>query len=105
MENSIFQVVYKKIILLQNVNKGIDNMTNIKKLLGKKIKTYREKKGLTQEELAEKIGINSRSVSLIECGTNFITADTLTNIINALDVSPKALFDFDDDYVNKKEVK
>ena len=105
MENSIFQVVYKKIILLQNVNKGIDNMTNIKKLLGKKIKTYREKKGLTQEELAEKIGINSRSVSLIECGTNFITADTLTNIINALDVSPKALFDFDDDYVNKKEIK
>mgnify|MGYP005780728923 CR=1 FL=1 len=75
------------------------------KNIGKKIKTLREQAGLTQEKLTEKIGINSRSVSLIECGTNFITADTLTNIINALDVSPKALFDFEDDYVNKKEVK
>ena len=30
-------------------------MTNIKKLLGKKIKFYREKADLTQEQLAEKI--------------------------------------------------
>ena len=47
-------------------------MNNIKKLLGKRIKIHREKAKLTQEQLAEKIGINSRSLSLIECGSNFI---------------------------------
>ena len=66
MEFSIFQVVYINANLLQNMKKEIKNMSNIKVLLGKKLKFYREKANLTQEQLAEKIGINSRSVSLIE---------------------------------------
>lgn len=48
-------------------------MSEIKKKLGKKIKYYREQKGLTQEELAEKLDFNCRSLSFIECGTNFVT--------------------------------
>ncbi len=105
MEFSIFQVVYIKRNLLQNMNIGIDNMNDVKKLLGKKIKHYREKANLTQEKFAEKIGINSRSVSLIERGTNFITAQTLEKIVDTLGVSFKNLFDFDDEYINKIEVK
>lgn len=105
MEFSILQVVYIKIILLHNVNKGIDNMKNVKKLLGKNIKYYREQANLTQEQLAEKIGINNRSISLIECGTTFVSADTLTNIVNALDISYKKLFDFDDELCDNIEVK
>ena len=77
-------------------------MTNIKKLLGKKIKFYREKADLTQEQLAEKISINSRSLSLIERGNNFITAETLSSIAEALNVTPKKLFDFDDEFVDPK---
>lgn len=105
MEFSILQLVYIKIILLHNVNKGIDNMKNVKKLLGKKIKYYREKANLTQEQLSEKIGINNRSISLIECGTTFVSAETLTNIVSALNINFKKLFDFDDEYSNNKEVK
>ena len=105
MEFSIFQVVYINANLLQNMKKEIKNMSNIKVLLGKKLKFYREKANLTQEQLAEKIGINSRSVSLIERGANFITAETLEKIIFALDISPKALFDFEEDYINKQKVK
>ncbi len=80
-------------------------MNDIKKLLGKRIKHFRELQNITQEELAEKVGINSRSVSLIECGSNFVTAQTLNAIAKALDTSPKKLFDFDDEYTVKSDIK
>ena len=70
-------------------------MSDIKKKLGKKIKYYRELKGLTQEELAERIDFNCRSLSFIECGTNFVTADSLEKLCRELCVTPKQLFDFD----------
>ncbi len=70
-------------------------MTDIKKHFGKKVKYFREQKQLTQEQLAEKLEMNCRSLSFIECGTNFVSADTLENICKVLDVSPKQLFDFD----------
>lgn len=89
-------------VLLDNMEKDILSMINIKKLLGKRIKFYREKKKMTQEQLAENIGINSRSLSLIECGTNFVTAQTLENIASALEISPKKLFDFEEEDENKK---
>jgi len=80
-------------------------MNNIKKSLGKKIKFYREARELTQEQLAEKIGINSKSLSTIECGQNFVTAQTLENISSALNVSIKKLFDFEDNYIEDKKIK
>ena len=105
MENSYCQTVHLRVILTQNMIKGLLSMTNIKKLLGKKIKFYREKADLTQEQLAEKISINSRSLSLIERGNNFITAETLSSIAEALNVTPKKLFDFDDEFVDPKITK
>ncbi len=105
MENSYCQTVHLRVILTQNMIKGILSMTNIKKLLGKKIKFYRKKADLTQEQLAEKISINSRSLSLIERGNNFITAETLSSIAEALNVTPKKLFDFDDEFVDPKITK
>ena len=77
---------------------------NIKKLLGKKIKELRIKRGFTQEQLSEKIGIGERNLSKIECGNNFVTAETLSNLLNALKVSAKDLFDFDY-YKNENEIK
>jgi len=68
---------------------------NIKELFGKKLKEIRLKLDLTQEELAEKIGISSKSLSQIELGNNFVSAETLTEICKALNISPKILFDFD----------
>lgn len=68
--------------------------TDIKKLLGKRIKELRTKQGLTQEVLAEKIGVGQRNLSKIECGSNFVTSETLSNILSALNVEAKELFDF-----------
>ena len=69
-------------------------MSDIKKNLGRNIKYYRNLRKLTQEELAERLDMNARSLSFIECGTNFITAQTLEKLCNILNVTPKQLFDF-----------
>lgn len=80
-------------------------MGEIKKKFGKNLKYYRELKKLTQEQLAEKIEMNVRSVSFIECGTNFVTAKTLEKICKTLEVSPKQLFDFDFPAKKPQEIK
>ncbi len=81
-------------------------MEEIKKKFGKNVKYYRELNGLTQEELSEKIDLNCRSLSFIECGTNFVTAKTLALLCKYLNTTPKQLFDFEyypDDNVNLNE--
>ena len=67
---------------------------NIKSEFGRKIKEKRLLRNLTQEQLAEKIGISPKSLSQIELGNNFVTADNIEKICNALNISPKSLFDF-----------
>ena len=67
----------------------------MKELLGKRIKELRIKKRLTQEELAEIVGMGERNLSKIECGINFVSADTLQKLAIALNTSPKDLFDFE----------
>ena len=55
-------------------------MTDIKELFGKKIKELRIKRGLSQEQLAESIGIAERNLSKIECGKNFIRAEKIEKL-------------------------
>lgn len=68
---------------------------NIKKQLGAKIKRLRQNRGLTQEQLAEKIDIATRTLCGIENGENFLTAETLEKIMAILKVSSSELFAFD----------
>lgn len=68
---------------------------DVRILLGKRIKELRNKKGLTQEKLAEMVDIGERNLSKIECGAHFVTADTLSKILSALDVEARELFDYE----------
>ena len=68
----------------------------LKKKLGKKIKNIRKSKNITQERLAEIIGIDPKNVSRIENGNSYPSADTLTAIANALNVEIYELFIFKD---------
>ena len=68
---------------------------NIKKQLGAKIKRIRQKRGFTQEQLAERVNIATRTLCGIENGENFVTADTLEKVFEVLDVSSTELFAFD----------
>lgn len=63
-----------------------------KQLLGKRIKELRKLKGLTQESLSEKAGIDSKHLSRIECGVNFPSLDLLTKIADILSIEPYVLF-------------
>ena len=70
-------------------------MANFKMGVGGNIKMFRKLKNITQEELAEIIGIHSRQLSKIETGEHFPSCKTLERICMALDVSPKEMFDFE----------
>lgn len=56
-------------------------------LIGDKIKELREKKGLTQKELAEEIGVAQSTVAMIESGKNKGSIETLSKIANYFNVS------------------
>lgn len=75
-------------------------MDDIKKLLGLRIRELRKSKKLTQEQFAEKIDIDQRSLSAIECGINFPTKNFI-KIANILEVELKDLFDFE--HIQKTE--
>ena len=61
------------------------------KAVGRRIKEAREKRHLTQEELAARIDISPTHVSVIERGTKIPRLDTFVAIPNALEVSGDAL--------------
>lgn len=69
--------------------------TKIKKLLGKRIQEVRKKKKLTQEYVAEMIGIEPSSLSNIENGKYYPTAENLEKIVRVLAVSPRELYTFE----------
>lgn len=69
---------------------------NIRILLGKQIKKIRKSRKLTQEKLAEYVGLDVSSISNIENGKYYPTADNLDKILNALHIKPSELFSFED---------
>ena len=56
-------------------------------LLGDRIRIAREKKGITQEMLAERVNISPSHISVIERGVKTARIDTVARIANELDVS------------------
>lgn len=58
-----------------------------------KIKFYREKKGLTQEQLAEKSGVSRNTISSLEAGSaKNITLENMKKIANALEKTVTTIF-------------
>lgn len=58
-----------------------------KKIIGSKIKQQRKRLGLTQFDLAEKVGLHEKQISRIESGLNYPTFENFVNIINALELN------------------
>ena len=56
-------------------------------LLGNRIRIAREKKGITQETLAERVNISPSHISVIERVVKTARIDTVARIANELDVS------------------
>ena len=69
-------------------------MTNVQKQFGKKLKQIRLKKGLTQENLADKAGLHFTYVGQAERGLRNITLNTLHKLSKALKVRGGELLPF-----------
>ena len=67
-------------------------MKGIKAVFGANIKYYRKKQRLSQEQLAEKLGISPKHLSTIETGATFVSAELLEKFTRHLLVSASALF-------------
>ena len=67
------------------------------KMLGLKVAYYRKLRGLTQEQLAERMGVDTSFIGQIEAVNiaKAISLDTLFRISGALSVPPHKFLDFD----------
>jgi transcriptional regulator with XRE-family HTH domain len=78
---------------------------NIKKEIGEKIKRLRKRRGLTQEALAEIIGISSRNLSNIELGISFPKPETLEKMLVSLNSTTQELFNNNHIKTNEELIK
>lgn len=69
-------------------------MSRIKRLLGLRIKELRKARGLTQEKLAELVGIGTSNISYIETGKYAPSSESFEKIVEALGVEPYQLYMF-----------
>jgi transcriptional regulator with XRE-family HTH domain len=63
--------------------------------MAKKIKYYRKLKNLTQDELAERSGINISTIKKYECGIRNPKPDQLEKIANALGINMNSFISYD----------
>ncbi len=72
------------------------NKNDIYRKLGLNIKKYRTLRGLTQEKLADRINKSINLVGKVEVAMNRPSFGTIIDIADALDISLKELFNFED---------
>ena len=65
--------------------------------LNERLAKLRRLKGLTQSELADKVGVTTRSIQNYELGTRTPKMDTIAKIAEALEIDEKAILS-DEDY-------
>jgi transcriptional regulator with XRE-family HTH domain len=66
----------------------------LRRQFGIRLKAIRLERGLTQEELAELVGISVDFLSLIERGINSPSFEVLDRMARRLDLQVRELFDF-----------
>lgn len=80
-------------------------MTKTNQLLGKRIRVLRKQRNLSQEQLAEKVGMSSKYLGEIERGQVNFTVDIAERISEALDIELTELFDFQHELDRKSLLK
>lgn len=60
--------------------------------IGKNIRKFRKLKGMTQEQLAEMVGVSVNHISCMERGVYNASIETLVKLINSLECTADDLF-------------
>ncbi len=68
-------------------------MSSIKKLIGQRIRNYRQQQELSQEKLAEMSGCHPTYIGQIERGEKNTTIESIEKITSALNISLSELFE------------
>ncbi|KGR89603.1 MULTISPECIES: helix-turn-helix domain-containing protein [Ureibacillus] len=76
-------------------------MDSLVKLVGMRIKEIRKSKKMTQDELAEKSGLQTSYLAGVERGDRNITLQTLEKIIVGLNEVPANIFSFESLDINE----
>ena len=71
-------------------------MANIKEILARNLKKNRWRLGITQPELAEKAGLSTHYLGMVEIARNFPSADALERLATALGIKSNELFSVTD---------
>jgi transcriptional regulator with XRE-family HTH domain len=67
-------------------------MAGIREIFAHNLKEIRKRYGLTQEKLAEKAGVSTHYIAVIELAKNFPAADVIERLAKALDIAVNELF-------------
>ena len=70
------------------------DIMELKKKFGQRLKELRKSRQWTQEQLAEKVGVDTKHISFLETGRNFPSSDLLEKFKNVFQVDYKDIFDF-----------
>jgi transcriptional regulator with XRE-family HTH domain len=65
---------------------------NLKKILSRNLRENRRKCGLSQEKLAEKAGISTQYLAMLEIARKFPTSEVLERLAGAMDIKVYELF-------------
>src|SRR5215471_4217583 len=71
-------------------------MANIREILAQNLKRNRRRLRITQPELAERAGLSTNYLGMIEVARNFPTADVLERLASALGIKSNELFSVSD---------
>jgi transcriptional regulator with XRE-family HTH domain len=80
-------------------------MENAKTLLGRRIRYFRNQRGMTQEELGPTAELSAKYLGSIERGEKNPSMDNLEKIARALKVELSELFTFEQETDNSRELK
>ena len=90
----LFLIGLLSVTIRKNKNDGGLKAVDKKQLIGARIKEVRNKKGLTQEQLSEKMEINPKYLSSIERGCENPTLNTLLRLSETLEVDLGQILSF-----------
>jgi transcriptional regulator with XRE-family HTH domain len=83
-------------------------MASLREIFAKNLRENRKRRGLSQEKLAEKAGVSTHYIAVIELAKNFPAADVIERLAGALNIDVSELFvsphSLDDDLENNRQI-
>jgi transcriptional regulator with XRE-family HTH domain len=77
----------------------LKEVSQLREKFGQRVRFMRSKRGLTQEQLAERAGISVDFLSLIERGKSSPSFENLDELADALEMSVAELFSFEGSHI------